>query len=541
MRKQIITNVTRLFLFLVLIIGCTQVHLAKYTPTVSVPEKINIKTKIEVIVGRNSFLKKHIREEAIRSIITEDLRNSLFPVLTAENPELIVKVFVEHLSCDDVTSMHRAALAIFGFVGVPVFKFSGSASVVLSIWDYSSNKLIATYRASKTEEKSYSIYNGLPASFSTSDKNLATITLGKAMDHIKSQIQRERNWIVQAAMDTEHSKTISKVEKPRAEDIINQEQEDQIEKIVKENPGSYVKKAYVGVNVIKNNGGKCEVARVGRDSPAGLAGILAGDIIYSVNDVLIEKRIQLFDIYDQMHPKDFVNVKIIRNGEILNKRFQLKEKYFPYNFYIMNRILCNENLVRLAIVFGDISNLYLGNTPKFDHWKIGMKSYLLGFLENNYLRAYKYEKNFSVVDRARTKKICDEFKLQMLGLASIDTQIELGKMLNATHLLVVDFSRFPKSASKCDDVNIRRLIEVESGKTLASIAIKVETELEDPSNYRPRVTSTNLRQDILNYIAIIAESAVLERKAIDSYSKIFGNNYLDKKLYYTLRDIVIPN
>lgn len=319
------------------------------------------------------------------------------------------------------------------------------------------------------------------------------------------------------------------------------QQEGQIEKIVKENPESYVRKAYAGVYVIKNNEGKCEVALVGRDSPAGLAGILAGDIIYSVNDVLIEKRIQLFDIYDQMHPKDFVNVKIIRNGGILNKRFQLKEKYFLHDFYVMNRILCNENPVRLAIVFGDISNLYLENTPKFDHWKIGMKSYLLGSLENKYLRVYKYEKNFSVVDRARTKKICDEFKLQMLGLASSDTQIELAKMLNATHLLVVDLSRFPKSASKCDDVNIRRLIEVESGKTLASIAIKVEKELETSSNYRPRVTSTNLRQDILNYIAIIAESAVLERKAIDSYSKISGKNYLDKKLYYTLRDIVIPN
>jgi hypothetical protein len=120
-----------------------------------------------------------------------------------------------------------------------------------------------------------------------------------------------------------------------------------------------------------------------------------------------------------------------------------------------------------------------------------MKSTLMNNWENTYLQNLRYEKDFSLVDRNKTEQILKEFVSQKTGLVQEESPVKLGLMLGVTHLFIIDFSRFTLSPREAIDVETHRLIEIESGKTIASLSLKTRVKLE--------FELTAFKHDLMNY------------------------------------------
>lgn len=305
------------------------------------------------------------------------------------------------------------------------------------------------------------------------------------------------------------------------------------QKLVDENPNSFVKKPNVGVYVIKNLKDEFEVVSVGKNSPAGKAGVQIGDIIESVDNLRFRDRMSLFEyFYERKKPGESLNAVLRRGGEILQIVVKLESSNFPRDQYALLQEVAKENPVNLAIIIGNISNVFLQGVL-LEQWKNGMKSIIITTLENDLLGFFKYEKGTSIVDRHNLDKAVNELALQQTGLIKKESLIKVGEMLGATHLIIVDFSRFGLTTKEANDVQTRRLIEIESGKILASLSLKIPVKLE--------FELTPIRQDLINYESEIKKISSLEIEAIEAYSNVTEKNFKDDStLKNTLISKVIP-
>jgi len=327
---------------------------------------------------------------------------------------------------------------------------------------------------------------------------------------------------------------IKETEEPKADLLL--------QKFIKENPQSFVEKAYIGFWVIKNYKNELEITYVDGSSPAGAIDIRTGDIIESVDNVAIKDRKTFFSIFDRKNPGDFIDVVLKRDGKLINKNFKLTSHHFPYDMHILRQKVIEEDPINLAIIIGDISNVYLQDKTTLEEWKRGMKSFINSNLENYYLRILKYEGNFSIVDRQKTEIVLSEFAFQQSGLIQKESQAKLGKMLGATHLLIIDYSRFYLSPIKAHDVQTHKLIEIESGKTLANTVFKTTAELESDVVKKDATSKINVEQDLINYYNNeLQKVGFIEKDAVEAYSSVTENNYIDDStLHNTLINVVIP-
>ena len=115
-------------------------------------------------------------------------------------------------------------------------------------------------------------------------------------------------------------------------------------------------------------------------------------------------------------------------------------------------------------------------------WPMSLCAQAQGKLETRLLDAFGASKGFRLVDRSRMANVLAEQKLVVSGIVSQDTQLKLGQMAGASHLLVVEQDvdgkpgllddaseglfgekkQFPK-ITRTD-----RLIETQSGTVLAT-------------------------------------------------------------------------
>lgn len=251
------------------------------------------------------------------------------------------------------------------------------------------------------------------------------------------------------------------------------------QKFVNDNPQAFVETVYAGVWVINNDKNEFEVASISKNSPAEKVDIQAGDILVSVDSIRFMDRLSLFNyIYEIKSPGDLVGAVLRRNGKILNKQVKLTSMQWRNDIYILMQEILKEKPISLAVIIGDISNVYLKDKDILEQWKTGMKAVLYSDSENIYLRFFKHEHNFNIVDRAKTERLLHEEELQLSGITNTDSQIKVGNMLGATHLLVIDYSRFYESLTKAQDVETYKLIEVRSGKTLVNVLLKIPISTE---------------------------------------------------------------
>jgi hypothetical protein len=103
-----------------------------------------------------------------------------------------------------------------------------------------------------------------------------------------------------------------------------------------------------------------------------------------------------------------------------------------------------------------------------EEWKAGIISSLISEQERYYSETLKNDPKFSLVSRDKIDKLLNEHKCQNFDLTS--TSVECGQLIGATHLLIINLSRFTsdKSPKKYEDVETHTLIEVKSGRTIAS-------------------------------------------------------------------------
>ena len=251
------------------------------------------------------------------------------------------------------------------------------------------------------------------------------------------------------------------------------------QKLINDNPQAYIKTVYAGVWIINNDKNEFEVASISKNSPAGEVDIQAGDILVSVDGIIFRDRLSLFNhVYERKSPGDLVDAVLKRNGEILNKQVKLTSMPWRIDVYILMKEILKEKPINLAVIIGDISNVYLKDEDILEQWKIGIKTMLYSDLENTYLQFFRHERTLNIVDRAKTESLLHEEELQLSGITNTDSQIKIGNMLGATHLLVIDFSRFYESLTKAQDVKTYKLIEVRSGKTLANVLLKIPISSE---------------------------------------------------------------
>src|SRR3990170_3860987 len=251
------------------------------------------------------------------------------------------------------------------------------------------------------------------------------------------------------------------------------------QKLINDNPQAYIKTVYAGVWIINNDKNEFEVASISKNSPAGEVDIQACDILVSVDGIIFRDRLSLFNhVYERKSPGDLVDAVLKRNGEILNKQVKLTSMPWRIDVYILMKEILKEKPINLAVIIGDISNVYLKDEDILEQWKIGIKTMLYSDLENTYLQFFRHERTLNIVDRAKTESLLHEEELQLSGITNTDSQIKIGNMLGATHLLVIDFSRFYESLTKAQDVETCKLIEVRSGKTLANVLLKIPISTE---------------------------------------------------------------
>jgi len=252
----------------------------------------------------------------------------------------------------------------------------------------------------------------------------------------------------------------------------------QYETLIKENPSAFVETIYAGVYIITNANREMEIVFVRKDFPADKAGIRVGDIIVSADNVKVNDRFTLFKIfYEGKKPGNSIPVVLKRNGEPLNTAIQFSSVYLPKDEYILRQEVTKDKALNLAIIVTELSNVYLQGEP-LEQWKRGMKSFILGQLENRLREFLKYEKKASIISKENVESVLKKLAFQQTGMISEDSQIKIGNMLGATHLLIVTIARFEQSPSKANDIEIRRLIDINSGKTMASISLKRIVNLE---------------------------------------------------------------
>ena len=171
----------------------------KYKPGISiVPVEVN--TKVMVNVKRTEgFSNFPNLEEEIKDAIVKDLQKNVFPLLAEVGPEIYAEVDVGLLKFQD---QPLGLLWLpFVYVGAPTDKLIGTAMISLRITICRTGSLIATYRSSKRLEKWTGLYYG--HSFQRGkEKFIAGLALKEAMDHMKSQIEKDRSKIIQKVKET---------------------------------------------------------------------------------------------------------------------------------------------------------------------------------------------------------------------------------------------------------------------------------------------------------------------------------------------------
>lgn len=237
------------------------------------------------------------------------------------------------------------------------------------------------------------------------------------------------------------------------------------QRIIEENSRPFVEKPYIGVYVIKNIRDEFEIVSVEEKSPAGRVHLQIGDLIESVDNLRFKDRRSLFEyFYERKKPGEIINALLRRGRETIRVDVKLESKHFLFDQYVLSRETTEEKPISLAIIIGDITNVYLQDKDLLDQWRVGMKSALIRNWENTYLQNLRYDKNFSLVNRNKTEQMLKEFAFQQTGLVREESQVKLGLLLGATHLFIIDFSRFALSPKEANDVETHRLIEIESGK-----------------------------------------------------------------------------
>lgn len=252
----------------------------------------------------------------------------------------------------------------------------------------------------------------------------------------------------------------------------------QFQILIKENPESFVERSIFGVYVIENYNKEIEIYKISKQSIATNADVRVGDVIVSVDNMEIKNRSELFSyIYERKNPGGTIEIVLKRNEILLTRSITPKTQHiFKDTYALLYEIVKNDNEpINLAIVADSFNNVYLQGIV-LEQWKTVTKTLFINSWENYYLSFFTPERYFSLIDREKVNNVLNEQKMQYSGSINPETQQKLGEMLGASHLLIIDFSRVYVSNVEALDIETHKLIEIKSGKVLASISFRSKVQ-----------------------------------------------------------------
>lgn len=245
------------------------------------------------------------------------------------------------------------------------------------------------------------------------------------------------------------------------------------ENLIAKNPAMFKEMANPGLLFSRKNADICEVEKI--LSPSVDHPIKVHDVITSIDGTLVSSRTQCIKnmIYEH-NPGDILSLSIKRNNSIVNQQITLSSMRLPNDIFALLKAGIYGEYISLAIIPGEISNTGASSmgTESYENWKKSIRSQVLGEMEAIISAISGESKLLNLVDRRSIDTILQEQKFQATGMISEEKRIQLGKMLSATHLMIIDISRFMEGKKKKDIVT-RRVIDITSGKTLAVVTFNM--------------------------------------------------------------------
>lgn len=227
----------------------------------------------------------------------------------------------------------------------------------------------------------------------------------------------------------------------------------------------------IGIYPVELPDGRIQIASMTSGGPADKAGLRVGDILTSYDEKALASRLDLILVYKKQ-AGDSVRVKIVRNEVALVFDVPVIWDYIMQDIYFLVNILWSKQPVNLAIIVGEVHNNALTDATMLEQWIKGTKSQLLSGWENYYLTTFTLEPKFSVVDRSRIEQILTEQSFSQSSAVSDQVRTQLGQLLGITHIIFIEYSRFNNEWGGIADLTNIRLIDVQTGKILASYVIR---------------------------------------------------------------------
>lgn len=146
-----------------------------------------------------------------------------------------------------------------------------------------------------------------------------------------------------------------------------------------------------------------------------------------------------------------------------------------------------------------------------------------------------------MIERERVSIVLNELQIQHSGLIDSTSQQKLGYMLGASHLLVIDYSRSYVSNTEALDVETHKLIEIKTGRILASVPLQIKQKATTDSDVQESNSFMSVKKDFIDYYNELMNIRPVETEAVDAYGNVTGSNYSnDSILYNALLNVVIP-
>ena len=208
-----------------------------------------------------------------------------------------------------------------------------------------------------------------------------------------------------------------------------------------------------------------------RNSPAKKSGLKIGDIIKEVNGAEVMNLSDFNSVMKAIPPNTIVPVKIERKSTEKIYKVKTVKNFTPEVNFVLDSLAKGER-ISLAVIIGNVSNaIILPSNVNLGEWRKGIVSQLEYGVESVYIQCRNVYNNFSLVDRNRIRKILDELDFQTTDYVSDATRIRIGELTGATHLLIVEFNRFPRTYSGYMDIISKKLIDIKTGEVLTSVSI----------------------------------------------------------------------
>ncbi len=205
------------------------------------------------------------------------------------------------------------------------------------------------------------------------------------------------------------------------------------------------------------------VATVDSGAPASKAGILAGDVIVTVNGSKITNK-DFFSLLQKSSDKDIV-ISAIRGGQVVNHTLRpIRLFKWPPSAEAINTILLEEQPVKLAVYVAEVRSAVRGTSRSGEE---AQRQQWHGFINNHVLKEFGKYKHFAIVNTELIYNTLDRNRYEMSGPIPEDARALIRRLTGATHLLVATLSRLHDDKHSLVDISDARLVELSSGKDLA--------------------------------------------------------------------------